>query len=592
MITDSSRVPLDKRAWIGDGLRGALVSADGTIDWYCPDGEAGRPALWRLLDPAGGAVRVGPVRDASFATRRLPASSQTYRPQTNVVDTVMEGPGGRRVAVTDCLPWPGSGRIVRLVRALAGPVDVEIEVLPSGRLTPARTVSASSQAIVFDDLEVHCGHPFEPAPLGRESERWRAVRRLDAGEEMVVNVGLAGSPGLATTDGARRMIEETEKSWRSWLSVLLYDGPFRGPVERSLLAIRSLTAASGAARAAGTTSLPRRVGTERTTDDRWVRMRDVATAARVLAQAGFAEDAEAAEGWLRTTVHDAPRPWPAWLDSAGQPVSEREELGLAGWRRTQPVVVGRPDVTDLGVIGAVVNAIGASTGGPGAGGRRGDPGPLSAAWAALSAASDYACDHWREADAGLWELEPPRLYVGSRLDIWHALDRMVRLARVANPLDLDAVAWQQEARALLAWIETDGVGPDGGLKTDGSPGSGDEPDAALLQVAWRGPWPPGHPIVGATVGRVLSRLSSGPYLYRLEDSSDNPDLFATLLAVKALCQLERWDEAHERMEAVCNLQITGATVDPLSGEVLGNVPSTGAGLALVDAAMALSQGPS
>jgi Glycosyl hydrolases family 15 len=595
VITDSSRVPLARRAWIGDGTRGALVSADGTIDWYCPDRLADPPALWRLLDPAGAAVRVGPVREASFATRRLPPSSQSYRPGTNVAETVMEGQGGRRVSVTDCLAWPGpglsgDGLIVRLVRALAGPVEVEVEVLPAGRLVPARDVSASASNIVFDDLEVRCGSPFSPAPLGREEQRWRARVRLDAGEETVVTIGPAGSPGPATTDSARRLIEDTEKSWRSWLSALLYDGPFRDRVERSLLAVRSLTDLPGAPLAAGTTSLPRRVGNERTADDRWVRIRDAATAARVLAIAGFVEDAEAAEGWLRQAVQELPRPWPAWLDSSAQPVPEREELSLAGWRRTQPVVIGRPNPVDLGVYGAVVDAAGASMLGPG--GRRGDPGPLSAAWEALSAAADYVCDHWREPDAGPWELEPPAgLNVASRLSIWSGLDRMVRMARAANPLDLDAVVWQQEGRAVLSWLEADGLAPDGGLRMDGRPGAGDGPDAGLVEVAWRGPWPQGHPIVGATVDRVLERLGSGPYVYRVEDASDNPDVLATLLVVKALCRLGRWEDAHERMDAVCRLSVAAPAIDPLSGEVLGNLPCTAVALALVDAAFAISGGP-
>ena len=44
---------------------------------------------------------------------------------------------------------------------------------------------------------------------------------------MVISIGLVGSPGALTPDGARRQIEETQKSWRSWLASLFYDGPYR-----------------------------------------------------------------------------------------------------------------------------------------------------------------------------------------------------------------------------------------------------------------------------------------------------------------------------------------------------------------------------
>ena len=53
------------------------------------------------------------------------------------------------------------------------------------------------------------------------------------------------------------------------------------------------------------------------------------------------------------------------------------------------------------------------------------------------------------------------------MQAWSALDRMARLGRAANPLDLQAAAWHQEARRVLAWLETDGVAADGGLRRDG-----------------------------------------------------------------------------------------------------------------------------
>jgi len=87
----------------------------------------------------------------------------------------------------------------------------------------------------------------------------------------------------------------------------------------------------------------------------------VATAARTWGAAGFAEDAEAAEAWLRQAVSNTPLPWPGGLDSDGQPVPELEVLGLVGWRRSQPVVVGRPEgILDLDLYGDVIGAYGAA----------------------------------------------------------------------------------------------------------------------------------------------------------------------------------------------------------------------------------------
>lgn len=606
MITDPSKVPLSRRAWIGSGSGGALVSADGTIDWYLPDGVHSPPALWRLLDPAGGAVRVGPERSGSAAGRTLPPGEQSYRSGSNVVETVLEGTGGRRVSVVDFLEWSGPGlgspaRVVRLVRALSGPVEVEVEVFPSGRWGPARQIESASDGVIFDGIAVKAGAPMDPSPVDRRTPRWRSVHRLDEGQSFVVTIGTASQGDPLTVGGAATLLESTLVAWRSWIGSLMYDGPYRNEVERGILAVRSLTE-DGATAGSGTLSLPRRIGSERNFDDRWVRWRDVAASALTYSRAGFADDAQAAETWLRNAVSETPPPWPVWLDPEGKPPPSIETLGLSGWRKAEPVVVGVPEgVLDLDCYGDVVSAIGASARGPGT--NREDPGPLAAAWTQLVEAADWVSDHWSEPDAGVWASAGPRAtLVASRVQAWYALERMAHLASAANPLDLAAVPWRRQAQEIVGWLDTDGLSFDGGLRRDGHAAGDDEPDAALLRIAWRSPWPASHPIVTRTVDCILDRLSSSGLVHRYSDrvddgraGPDNPDLLASLWAVRALAILGRWEEAHERMEAVSKLAgaagLLSDAADPLSGELMGNLPNTAAHLALVDAAFALSTGP-
>lgn len=630
-MTDPGRVPIGRRAWIGDGRHGASLAPDGTIDWYASAGLTADPDLWRLLDETGPAVRVGPVRAGSGACRRLPETDMAYLGGTGVVRTVATAAGGRRVSVTDFVPWSGgaartgsifggsatdgpvsgtspsggtgTGGIVRLIRALSGPVEVEIEVMtgparyPGGRL---REVVPSGAGLRLDGLVVAAPARFHPEPLDRDTGRWRAVVGLDTDEEIVVTIGFDRPLGPGP---ARRLLEGTEAAWRSWLARLAYAGPYRAQVERALVTVRALTGPGGAPAAAGTTSLPRRVGSERSSDDRWVHLRDVAAAVSALARAGLADDAEAAETWLRHSIQTAHLPWPAWLDGDGQPVTEPEEPPYGGWRRSQPVRLGRPAVLDTGLLGPVTAAIGASMRGPG--GRPDDPGPLSAAAGALAEAADRLTDTWRQPDAGRWEIERPlRCYTAGRVEAWSALTRLAARARAANPLDLQAAVWQQEGRQILTWLERQAVAADGGLRMDATAGAPDEADAALLTVAWQGPWPTAHPIVKATVDRTLERLTSGGLLYRYSDrvadelaGPDLPDLESSLLAVRALAALERWDEAHERMERVTGLLgaagpgLGAETADPVSGELFGNFPSARGAVALVDAAEALERGP-
>ncbi|HLH46820.1 MAG TPA: glycoside hydrolase family 15 protein, partial [Acidimicrobiales bacterium] len=351
--------------------------------------------------------------------------------------------------------------------------------------------------------------------------------------------------------------------------------------------------------------LPRRPGSERTADGRVVRLRDAAVAAGTLAAVGLDEDAEAAERWLRLAVEDAALPWPTALAADGGPAHEEEQVALAGWRGGQPVVAGVPTgLLDHDLYGDVVEAVSASQAGPWG---RGGAGPLAGAGPALAAAADWLADHWEGPDAGVWGARgrPARL-TASAAQAWVALSGMARRAVAANPLDLAAATWRAEAARVLAWLEAQaaahraGSGGVAGLRRDDS--GADRCDAALLRLAWQGPWPVEHPIVAATVDLVLERLGTGPLLYRVSEEvdegragPDSPDLLASLWAVRALARLGRWEEAHQRFEAVVGLGgglgILAEAADPISGELLGNLPSAGVHLALLDAAVALGAGP-
>ncbi|MDQ2729515.1 MAG: hypothetical protein M3Y91_17010, partial [Actinomycetota bacterium] len=554
------------------------------------------------------AVRVGPRRDASDSRRRLPPARQEYVEGTATTRTTSAGPGFVTV-LDDLMPWPGSaatppGRIVRVLTARSGPVDVEVEVVPGAAYGPARSTSVWSEGMAFGSTVVRSGLEAAPVALDRDHILWRAGRRLEPGQAMVVTIDQADHPHHQplSPDAARRAVEDTTAAWRAWLGDLTYQGPYRAQVERAALTIKALTwYRGGAPVAAGTAGLPRRAGGERNRDGRVVPWRLAAGAARVLGRIGFAEDAEAAEAWLRGAVESSAPSWPSFADVEGGPVPEGEELAVTGWRHSQPVTVGGTTPRlDLDLYGDVAGAVSASSR-QRSDGASGAPGPLSAAWPALVAGADWLSDHWRDPDGGVWGLGgPARDLVASKVQAWVALDRLARTARAANPLDLDAAGWLVTAAQIASWCETEGLAADGGLRLEPAPE--DHPDAALLRVAWSGPWPVDHLIVVRTVDRIIEQLSVGLLVHRypasLDDGisgSDSPDVEASLWAVRALARLDRWDEAHTRMEAVCSLASPGgllaSAADPASGELLGNLPDAGAHLALIQAALALQEGP-
>src|SRR5207237_8888438 len=72
----------------------------------------------------------------------------------------------------------------------------------------------------------------------------------------------------------------------------------------------------------------------------------------------------------------------------------------------------------------------------------------------LAETADLLCEIWRNADAGIWEIDPAR-YTSSKLGCWAALDRALRLADDAQLPGDHAARWRQEEEAIRGWIERD-----------------------------------------------------------------------------------------------------------------------------------------
>jgi GH15 family glucan-1,4-alpha-glucosidase len=569
----------------------ALAAADGTIDWWCPGRFDAPAALFRLLDPEGGAVRVGP------ATARPVVGTQSYDRGTNVLRTVLPA-GDGELEVVDFMPWRGDrgrapdGRIVRLLTARRGRVEVDVEVQPGTSFGPAKAVHPWSEGIAFDGVAVHTG-------CDMEGRRGRFV--LEPGEQAVVVIApLAAEarPEGLSLAAAHDLLDRTSSAWRSHLTPLTYEGPYRADVERSLLLLKALTyGPTGTVVAAATTSLPELVGGERNWDYRFAWVRDASLAIDATYDAGLREEAEYFNDWLLGVLERGPFPLrPVYDVDGGELDPDGEiELALAGWLGSRPVRTGNDasDHLQLDFYADVVSAIHVEQ-------FHADTSRVEALWRPLAAMADGLTDAWRRPDRGIWELRtPPRHLVSSKLACWYALDRMVELSRSRDLLDLDAVRWRIAANEIKAWLAENGMTADGSLRADDV--APDGVDGSLVQVAWRDPF--GDPaIVHRTIDRMIERLGVGPFLRRYDAAFDDgfaPErggfLACSFWTVEALATVGRWDEAHERMEALCAhgrpLGLLPEEIDPSTGEFLGNLPQALSLLTLIQAALALARGP-
>jgi GH15 family glucan-1,4-alpha-glucosidase len=589
LIGGGDGLPLRARGAIGDTGTLALVAADGTIDWWCPGRFDAPAALFRLLDPEGGAVRVGPAGVPHVG-------EQAYDEGTNVLRTRLPAPEGE-LELVDLMPWDGrapSGRIVRIATALRGRVDVDVDVQPGARFGPAREVTTWSDGIAFDGIVVRTGCPMD----GRTGRI-----RLEAGERVVVTIDQATDgrrPEPVTVDRAFDLLDRTTTAWRSHLAPLTYRGTYQRDVERSLLALKLLThGPTGTIVAAGTTSLPEHVGGERNWDYRYAWLRDAALAVDASYDAGLTDEAEHFNEWLLSVLGRSDFPLRPMYTVDGEPLDPdaEEELDLAGWRGSRPVRVGNgaAEHLQLDFYADLVSTIHVEQ-------LDRDESRVGDLWPELVRMADWLTTAWAEPDRGIWEVRrAPQQLVSSKLACWYALDRMVELARARNPLDLHAVAWREAARDVRAWIGANAMRADGSLQAVAGEDGSD--DGYLAQLAWRNPWPGDDRTVDVTLDRTLARLGDGPFLvqrYPRDTDDGYPPgegafLACSFWAVEALARRGRWEEAHERMEALCGfsrpLGLLPEQADAATGEFLGNLPQALSHLTLVQAALALEEGP-
>ena len=126
-------------------------------------------------------------------------------------------------------------------------------------------------------------------------------------------------------------------------------------------------------------------------------------------------------------------------------------------------------------------------------------------WPAVETAVAAIETRWREADAGIWELDAAR-WAHSRLTCAAGLRSIAAFAPRAQ-----AARWSAFADAIITDTDADCLHPTGRWQR-----AAHDPrvDAALLLPALRGALPPTDPRSLATLAAVRTDLSSDGYLYR------------------------------------------------------------------------------
>ena len=582
-------------ALLGDCHGAALVSSDGSVDWWCPPRFDASSVFARLLDAAGGHWSIRP-RGRYTTTRR-------YVDGTMVVQTEFRTEHGV-LRLTDALSLGAGERghrigftsphvLIRQVEVLAGSVEVavEIAVRPEyGLVSPTVTGGAAGIELTggADRLMLTSDHE-----LAIDGCLVTGHFTLNPGRDAVfaLHHRRAADPPPALTDG-RAALRDTVAGWQSWDRLHRgYQGPYREQVRRSALVLQALTyQPTGAVIAAPTTSLPEEVGGQANWDYRFAWLRDGSFTLNALWVAACPDEAHRFFDWMASSLGsmNAEDHVPIMLGAGGErDLTEHTLPHLDGYRGSRPVRVGNDAwrQRQLDVLGEVLQCAWIL---------REQLADLSPAAAALlRSLADRAAETWPEVDAGIWEgREGERRYLTSKLMCWVALDRAVKLAPLLDA-EAEVPRWSEAMAQIRAAILTTGWSTSVGAFT-GAFGS-DHLDAGVLIMPIVGFLPGGDDRVVATVDAIERDLAREGLVQRWTGSGDEGAFaICSYWLVEALVLAGRTDRARQIFDLVTaranDLGLLSEEIDRRDGSLIGNFPQALSHIGLINAAWAIAQG--
>ena len=581
-------------ALLSDCRTAALVTRDGTVDWWPSPRFDAPSAFSSLLDDDAGRWA---LRSAGAF-----ASERRYRPGTLVLETTMRGAGGT-LRVSDALAFaPGArgheiGRsvphaLVRVAEALDGEVEVELECVPRleyGLAVPRVVQAAGGVATIGgpERLFLRGDRPLDVA-----GGRACATFTLRAGERagfVLHRVPGAYADAPPPLDPHAALADTTE-AWRSWAEMHSgYEGVAQDGVRFAAIVIQGLTyQPSGAVVAAPTTSLPEVPGGDANWDYRFGWLRDAAMIARALSASSCSDEALRYFDWIvraGVTCEAADHMQIVFGVEGERDLAEHELGHLAGHLGSRPVRVGNDAwrQQQLDVLGEVLGAAWVIRD------QLGTPDPFTAGF--LRQLADRAAERWRDEDSSIWEgREGERHYVVSKLGCWAALDRAVALAGRLGA-EADARRWAAARDAIRAAVLRDGWCEERRAFT-GAFGS-DHLDAGVLLLPLAGIVEFDDPRMTATIERLEEELGDDGLLRRWTGANDGAFLLASFWLAECHARAGRLERAHavfaRAAGAANDLGLLAEEVDLASGEPLGNMPQAIAHIGLVNAAQALTE---
>ncbi|WP_261325745.1 glycoside hydrolase family 15 protein [Modestobacter marinus] len=589
---------------IGDLQTSALVTTDGSIDWFCCPRFDSPSVFGALLDDErGGRFRIRPS-GVDYT------SKQMYFPDTAVLVTrffTATGVG----QVLDFMPPAGTTatntrRLVRMVQCVRGEMSFEVEITPRfdyGRL--AHQAEVSDHGVVFtangSRLTLHLvrepGDERKARVTVRDEDLYASLD-LVAGEVrgMVLESAADGPARSIRVAEIRGLLDETVRFWRAWLSVSTYTGRWREAIQRSAITLKLMTyAPTGGLVAAPTAALPEQVGGERNWDYRYTWVRDASFSVHALLRLGMVDEAARFGTWLGDRIRErigsdsGPLNIMYRIDGASD-LKEDVLDHWSGYRASAPVRIGNgaAEQLQLDIYGEALDSMYAAS-------RAGLEVPYRG-WSAISGVLNWLADNWDQPEEGIWETRGGRQsFTYGRVMCWVAFDRGLRMA-AERGLPAPLERWTAERDRIYQQVVDKGFHE--GRQAFVQHYETDVLDSSLLRMPTVGFIAGTDPLWTSTLKAMDDELVTDSLVYRYDPEASPDGLLGsegtfslcTFAYVDALTRNGRLEDARtalEKMLTYANHIGLYSEEIALTGEQIGNFPQAFTHLALIDAAVTL-----
>lgn len=579
---------------IGNCRSAALISREGSIDWFCLP-EFDSPSVFaRILDEeAGGSMQIIPGEGYD--------TFQTYQKNTNILSTLFTD-GRNAFEVLDFMPrykteqnnYFTPPEIYRYFRVVSGNPSVRFRYDPRLNYATGETYHITGNGYIksyvngsrYESIYLYSSLPLQEVLDGK-------LIRLSKDNYMLISY----NEKLVRIDHDRVYLEyqRTKVYWLNWVNRSRVFRRYNDVITRSLLVLKLLSyQQTGAILAAPTTSLPETIGEERNWDYRFCWLRDASLTLNTLVRLNHFSAARKYMSYLKSIIKSKDEHFQIMYGIRGERMLEETELDhLAGYRNSRPVRVGNAAYLQVqnDIYGFLLDLIHlyylyfAGT-----------LNETEDIWSITRSLVRTVGRVWKKPDHGIWEIRTePRHYVFSKLLCWVAADRGIKIARHLGRHEYCS-EWEKLAGEIRDEIMEKGWSErkESFVQAYGA----DHLDASLLLMESYGFLEANDEKYVKTVLAVQKELFRDGLMYRYvhSDGLGTPSssfTICTFWLISSLFKAGRHEEAEKIFEATLSyanhLGLFSEDIDFKSKRLLGNFPQGYSHIALIQSAILFSE---